>query len=163
VATGCRKRAAGGPGGPGSCRAGPGLREDWLADLRREGLIGELLADGVIAAAVAEGGHGHRLDRALTAEVTALCGIAGSLFPDQGYDLTLARVFGMPGVPVKPGTAFGLELTVFDGTTAGVFNDPVLAAESGSLRAAPSRRSGSSRTCRPARGGGRPPKPRSCT
>jgi Insertion element 4 transposase N-terminal len=90
--------------GAGRVAAGPGLWEDLLADLRREGLIGELLADGVIAAAVAEGGHGHRLDRALTAEVTALCVIAGSLFPDQGYDLILARVFGMPGVPVKPGT-----------------------------------------------------------
>jgi hypothetical protein len=163
--------AGGGARLAGRVAAGPGLWEDWLAGLRREGLIGELLADGVIAAAVAEGGHGHRLDRALTAEVTALCVIAGALFPDQGYDLILARVFGMPGVPVKPGTvtpsgpalskardrlgeqvmrrvfeldaarpdivpgaggtAFGLELTVFDGTTAEVFNDPGLAAEFG--------------------------------
>jgi hypothetical protein len=163
--------AGGAAGLAGRVAAGPGLWEDWLAGLRREGLIGELLADGVIAAAVAEGGHGHRLDRALTAEVTALCVIAGALFPDQGYDLILARVFGMPGVPVKPGTvtpsgpalskarnrlgeqvmrrvfeldaarpdivpdaggtAFGLELTVFDGTTAEVFNDPGLAAEFG--------------------------------
>ncbi|HEY5358362.1 MAG TPA: transposase domain-containing protein [Streptosporangiaceae bacterium] len=96
--------AAGGPGLAGRVAAGPGLWEDRLAGLRREGLVGELLADGVIAAAVAEGGHGHRLDRALTAEVTALCVIAGALFPDQGYDLILAKVFGMPGVPVKPGT-----------------------------------------------------------
>ena len=163
--------ADGGAALAGRVAAGPGLWEDWLAGLRREGLIGELLADGVIAAAVAEGGHGHRLDRVLTAEVTALCVIAGALFPDQGYDLILARVFGMPGVPVKPGTVtpsgpalskardrlgeqvmrrvfeldaarpdivpgaggtvFGLELTVFDGTTAEVFNDPGLAAEFG--------------------------------
>jgi Transposase DDE domain/Insertion element 4 transposase N-terminal len=84
--------------------AGPGFWEDLLGELRREGLIGELLADGVIAAAVAEAEHGHRLDRALTAEVTAMCVITGVLFPGQGYDLVLARAFGMPGVPVKPGT-----------------------------------------------------------
>jgi Insertion element 4 transposase N-terminal len=63
-----------------------------------------LLADGVIATAVAGAEHGHKLDRALTAEVTAMCVITGALFPDQGYDMILARTFGMPGVPVKPGT-----------------------------------------------------------
>ena len=83
--------------------AGPGFWEEWLGELRREGLIAELLADGVIAAAVAEAEHGHKLDRALTAEVTAMCVITGVLFPDQGYDLVLARAFAMPGVPVKPG------------------------------------------------------------
>ena len=84
--------------------AGPGFWEDLLGELRREGLIAELLADGVIAAAVAKAGHGHKLDRVLTAEVTAMCVITGALFPDQGYDMILARTFGMPGVPVKPGT-----------------------------------------------------------
>jgi len=84
--------------------AGPGLWEEWLGGLRRAGLIGELLADGVVAKAVAEGGHGHKLDRALTAEVTAMCVITGALFPGQGYDLLLARTFKMPGLPVKPGT-----------------------------------------------------------
>jgi hypothetical protein len=84
--------------------AGPGFWEDVLGGLRREGLIGALLADGVIARAVAEADHGHQLDRALTAEVTAMCVITGALFPDQGYDMILARTFGMPGVPVKPGT-----------------------------------------------------------
>jgi hypothetical protein len=83
--------------------AGPGFWEDLLGELRREGLIAELLADGVIAAAVAKAEHGHKLDRALTAEVTAMCVITGALFPDQGYDMILARTFGMPGVPVKPG------------------------------------------------------------
>jgi hypothetical protein len=156
-----------GAGVAGRVAAGPGLWEDWLADLRREGLIEELLADGVIAGAE----HGHRLDRVLTAEETALCVITGALFPDHGYDMILARVFGMPGVPVKPGTvtptgpalskargrpgeqvmrkvfeldaaraditpgpggtAFGLELTVFDGTTVEVFSDPMLAEEFG--------------------------------
>jgi hypothetical protein len=84
--------------------AGPGFWEDWLGELRREGLISELLADGVIARAVAEADHGHKLDRALTAEVTAMCVITGALFPGQGYDLILARTFKMPGLRVKPGT-----------------------------------------------------------
>jgi hypothetical protein len=91
----------------GSCRRwrpGRGAWADLLGELRREGLLAELLADGVIAAAVAGADHGHKLDRALTAEVTAMCVIVGALFPDQGYDLILARTFGMPGVPVKPGT-----------------------------------------------------------
>ena len=49
--------------------------------------------------------HGHKLDRALTAQVTAMCVITGALFPEQGYDMILARTFQMPGLPVKPGTA----------------------------------------------------------
>ncbi|HUK67323.1 MAG TPA: IS4 family transposase, partial [Streptosporangiaceae bacterium] len=84
--------------------AGPAFWEDLLGELRRAGLIAELLSDGVIIAAVAAADHGHQLDRALTAEATALCVITGALFPDQGYDMILARTFGMPGLPVKPGT-----------------------------------------------------------
>ena len=91
------------PGLAAQVAAGPGFWEDVLGGLRREGVISALLADGVIARAVAGAGHGHKLDRALTAEVTAMCVITGALFPDQGYDLILARTFGMPGVPVKPG------------------------------------------------------------
>ena len=81
-----------------------GFWEDLLGELRRAGLIAELLVDGVITAAVAQAERGHELDRALTAEVTAMCVIVGALFPDQGYDLVLARTFKMPGLPVKPGT-----------------------------------------------------------
>jgi hypothetical protein len=86
--------------------AGPGMRdgEDWLGELRRDGLIGELLASGTIGRAAAEGGHGHRLERALTAEMTLLCLAAGALFPGQGYDMVLARAFSMPGTRVRPGT-----------------------------------------------------------
>jgi len=84
--------------------AGPGFWEDLIGELRRAGLIAELLADGAVAGAAAQAGHGHKLDRALTAEVTAMCVIAGALFPDHGYDLVLARTFAMPGLPVKPGT-----------------------------------------------------------
>ena len=85
--------------------AGPGLREDggWLAGLRRESLLESLLADGTIAAA-SGAEHGHKLERALNAEVTALCLVAGALFPALGYDSVLALVFGLPGVPVRPGT-----------------------------------------------------------
>src|SRR5260370_41105910 len=96
---------SGGTGGLlAQAAAGPGFWEDLLGELRREGLIAELLADGVIAAAAAEAEHGHKLDRVLTAGVTAMCVIVASLFPDQGYDLVLARTFPMPGRPAKPGT-----------------------------------------------------------
>jgi len=60
--------------------AGPGFWEDQLGEPRREGLIAELLTDGVTTAAVAQAEHGHKLDRALT----AMCVLAGALFPDQG-------------------------------------------------------------------------------
>ena len=85
--------------------AGPGLWEDeeWLADLRRESLPESLLAGGAVAAAAAAV-HGHRQERALNAEVTALCLVTGALFPVLGYDSVLALVFGMPGVPVRPAT-----------------------------------------------------------
>ncbi len=85
--------------------SGPGPWDDgeWLADLRRESLLESLLADGTVAAAAAAD-HAHRLERALNAEVTALCLVAGALFPVLGYDSVLALVFGMPGVPVRPGT-----------------------------------------------------------
>src|ERR1022692_5343637 len=85
--------------------AGPGLREDedWLAGLRRESLPESLLAGGTIAAAAAAD-HAHKQERALNAEVTALCLVTGALFPVLGYDSMLALVFDMPGVPVRPGT-----------------------------------------------------------
>ena len=153
--------------------AGPGLWEDegWLAELRRDGLIAELLASGIMTQAAAEGGHACRLDRALTAEMTMLCMVTGALFPAQGYDMVLAKAFAMPGTRVRPGTpvptapalsqararlgeqamkrafeldaardgipvaaggtAFGLELVIFDGTTLDLFNCPELAAEFG--------------------------------
>ena len=95
--------AGGGPGRPGRGRPGPWEDEDWLADLRRESIPESLLADGAIASASAAE-HGHKLERALNAEVTALCLVTGALFPVLGYDAVLALVFGMPGVPVRPGT-----------------------------------------------------------
>src|SRR5579864_6678802 len=97
---------AGGPPGAGltaRVAAGPGLweDEDWLADLRRENLIGLLLADGTIAAGAAAE-HTHKQERALNAGVTALCLVTGALFPLLGYDAVLALVFGMPGLPALP-------------------------------------------------------------
>jgi hypothetical protein len=98
---------AGPPGAGLSVRvaAGPGLWEDeeWLADLRRESLPESLLAGGAIAAAAAAG-HAHLQERALNAEVTALCLVTGALFPLLGYDSVLALVFSMPGLPARPGT-----------------------------------------------------------
>ena len=46
----------------------------------------------------------HKQERALNAEATALCLVTGALFPVLGYDSTLALVFSMPGLPVRPGT-----------------------------------------------------------
>ena len=85
--------------------AGPGAWEDeeWLADLQREPLLESLMADGTIAAAAAAD-HDHKLERALNAEITALSLACGALFPVLGYDSTMALVFGLPGVPVRPGT-----------------------------------------------------------
>ena len=85
--------------------AGPGSLEgeEWLADLRRESLLESLMSDGAVAAA-ASAEHGHKLERALNAEVTALSLACGALFPVLGYDAVLALVFGLPGVPVRPGT-----------------------------------------------------------
>jgi hypothetical protein len=105
--TGAGNDAAGGEENPLAVRvaAGSGAWEDeeWLADLRREPLLESLMADGPIAAA-ATAGHDHKLERALNAEVTALSLACGALFPVLGYDSTLALVFGLPGVPVRPGT-----------------------------------------------------------
>jgi len=85
--------------------AGPGAWEDeeWLADLRREPLLESLMTDGTIAAAAAAV-HGHKQERALNAEVTALSLVCGALFPALGCESMVALVFGLPGVPVGPGT-----------------------------------------------------------
>src|SRR5215469_16462699 len=87
------------PAGPGleeglaaRVAAGPGLWEDeeWLSELRRDGLVSELLADGVLARAAAEGGHGCRIERALTAAMILLCLVTGALYQDAelGYAVT---------------------------------------------------------------------------
>ena len=83
-----------GDGRPGPV-GGPGLAGQGL---RRESLPESLLAGGAIAAAAAAE-HCHRQERALNAEVTALCLVTGALFPMLGYDSVLALVFNMPGLP----------------------------------------------------------------
>ena len=56
--------------------SGPGLWLRELEGLDREGLLGQLLGEGVIGGAVTAP-HGHRLDRVLTARNTLLAVIAG--------------------------------------------------------------------------------------
>ena len=84
--------------------SGPGLWLRELEGLDREGLLGQLLGEGVIGGAVTAP-HGHRLDRVLTARNTLLAVIAGCLFAGQGADQVLRTVFAMPGLdPAAPGT-----------------------------------------------------------
>jgi hypothetical protein len=101
------------PAGPGleeglaaRLAAGPGMWEDeeWLSELRRDGLVSGLLASGVISRACDAGGHAHRIERALTAAVTLLCLVTGALFASQSYAMVLARAFSMPGARIRPGT-----------------------------------------------------------
>lgn len=65
---------------------GPGLWLEWLGELRRESLLEELLADGVIARALEEAPHGHACDRTLTGKMTVTCVLVACLFPGAGYD-----------------------------------------------------------------------------
>jgi Insertion element 4 transposase N-terminal len=93
--------------GPGDLAArvasGPGFWTDWLAELDRQGLLEDLLADGVIAQALRETPAGHRYDRVLTAKMTVICVLVACLFPGDGYDTVLAMAFGLPGLRFKPG------------------------------------------------------------
>jgi hypothetical protein len=84
--------------------SGPGLWTDWLADLSRQGLLEDLLADDVIARALREAPSGHSYDRTLNAKMTVVCVLVACLFPGQGYDGVLATAFGLPGLRFRPGT-----------------------------------------------------------
>jgi hypothetical protein len=83
--------------------SGPGFWTDWLAELDRQGLLEDLLADGVIARALREAPSGHKYDRVLTAKMTVVCVLVACLFPGAGYDAVLATAFGLPGVRRAPG------------------------------------------------------------
>ncbi|MGH3163575.1 MAG: IS4 family transposase [Streptosporangiaceae bacterium] len=83
--------------------SGPGFWTDWLAELSRQGLLEELLADGVIARALREAPTGHKYDRVLTAKMTVICVLVACLFPGAGYDTVLATAFGLPGLRFRPG------------------------------------------------------------
>ena len=83
--------------------SGPGFWTEWLADLGREGLLVQLLADGVIGRALREAPSGHKYDRVLNAKMTVLCVLVACLFPGAGYDQVLATAFGLPGLRRPPG------------------------------------------------------------
>jgi hypothetical protein len=83
--------------------SGPGFWTEWLAELDRQGLLEELLAEGVIARALREAPAGHKYDRVLTAKMTVICVLVACLFPGAGYDSVLATAFGLPGLKRLPG------------------------------------------------------------
>jgi len=83
--------------------SGPGFWTQWLSDLGRDGLLEQLLADGVIARALREAPAGHKYDRALNAKMTVVCVLVACLFPGAGYDSVLATAFGLPGLRRPPG------------------------------------------------------------
>ena len=84
--------------------SGPGFWTGWLAELDRQGLLEELLAEDVIARALREAPPGHKYDRVLTARMTVICVLAACLFPGAGDDTVLATAFGLPGLHLRPGT-----------------------------------------------------------
>jgi hypothetical protein len=83
--------------------SGPGLWLDWLGELDRASLLEELLAEDVIARALAGAPHGHAYDRTLNGKMTVICVLVACLFPGQGYDAVLAAAFRLPGLQHKPG------------------------------------------------------------
>jgi hypothetical protein len=83
--------------------SGPGFWTGWLAELDRQGLLEDLLADDVIARALREAPWAHRYDRVLTAKMTVICVLVACLFPGAGYDTVLATAFGLPGLRSVPG------------------------------------------------------------
>ena len=83
--------------------SGPGFWTEWLAELDRQGLLEELLAEDVIARALREAPAGHKYDRVLTAKMTVVCVLVACLFPGAGYDSVLATAFGLPGLKRRPG------------------------------------------------------------
>ena len=83
--------------------SGPGFWTDWLAELDRQGLLEELLAEDVIARALREAPPGHKYDRVLTAKMTVICVLVACLFPGAGYDSVLATAFRLPGLRLRPG------------------------------------------------------------
>ncbi len=83
--------------------AGPAFWAEWLDELDRGGLLEELLGRDAIDQALAEAPGAGRYDSALNARMTLVCVLVGCLFPGGGYDQVLARAFGLPGLPFRPG------------------------------------------------------------
>ena len=88
--------------------SGPGFWTEWLAELDRQGLLEELLAEDVIVRALRETPAGHKYDRVLTAKMTVICVLVACLFPGAGYDSVLATAFGLPGLKRLPGAEIPL-------------------------------------------------------
>ena len=76
--------------------SGPGFWTEWLAELDRQGLLEELLAEDVIARALREAPAGHKYDRVLTAKMTVICVLVACLFPGAGYTACWRRRSGCP-------------------------------------------------------------------
>jgi hypothetical protein len=93
----------GGPGGGLAARvaSGPGFWTDWLAELDRQGLLEELLAEDVIARALREAPSGHRYDRVLTEEVTYTIDITKSNLPKWHNSGNLRAVPRIPTTPAR--------------------------------------------------------------
>ena len=83
--------------------AGPAFWAEWAGELDRNGLLEELLGRDAISQALAEAPGSGRYDSALNPRMTLVCVLAGCLFPGGGYDKVLARAFGLPGLPFRPG------------------------------------------------------------
>jgi hypothetical protein len=112
----------------GRILSGPGLWLEWLEEIDRRGLAGELLAEGIIDQAVATAPRGHQLDRALNAKTTLLCVPAGCLFPGEGYDGILPSPSACPALDLKPGTPVpaGRSAGHAAGTLAAPYGRPTL-------------------------------------
>jgi hypothetical protein len=82
--------------------AGPAFWTDWLGELDRDGLLAELPGPDAIGRALAEAPGSGRYDPALNPKMTLVCVLAGCLFPGEGYDRVLARVFAIPGLRFWP-------------------------------------------------------------
>ena len=82
---------------------GPAFWTDWVDELDRDGLLGELLGPDAIGRALAEAPGSGRYDSALSPRMTLVCVLVGCLFPGEGYDRVLARSFGIPGLRFWPG------------------------------------------------------------
>jgi hypothetical protein len=85
--------------------AGPAFWTDWVDELDRGGLLEGLLGRDVIDRVLAEAPGSGRYDCALNARRTLVCVLIACLFPGEGYDRILARAFGLPGLPFRPGKA----------------------------------------------------------
>ena len=84
--------------------SGPGFWTGWLSELSREGLLEALLAEDVIARALAEAPTSHKYDRVLGAKMTMVCVRMICVRPEPGRQrrrvlIMLSRIQGQQAVP----------------------------------------------------------------